>query len=182
MTPEQTANFNEIYKKYNKFLYNICKRYSKETEKSGVEDILQDTWVNVITNIDKIDFTSPFLKTYITKIAMNTSMMYSKNAKNRIYYSNKISLSASNYESENWTTFISNIEKRSNLVCELKNNELYTHIEYYLQTASKQDRQIFDFYINDCKSISEIALELNIKKNVVYYSIRKTRELIKNIL
>lgn len=86
---ENEIKFNRIYKKYNKIVTKICKyyalkRYNTILRDDVYADISQNVWLFMFERIDKLD-EERNLKYYITRYAMNTSILYFEYQKNKIF-------------------------------------------------------------------------------------------------
>ncbi|MEZ5082368.1 MAG: sigma-70 family RNA polymerase sigma factor [Bacteroidales bacterium] len=74
---------SKLYKKYAAGMLGVCLRYSKNKEEA--EDILQDGFIKVFTNIKKLkDYYA--VEGWIKRIMVNTAITYFK--KKKIYFEN----------------------------------------------------------------------------------------------
>ena len=72
-----------LYDKYSKFLLGICMRYA--TDKAEAEDILQDSFLKIYSNIKDFSGTGSFIG-WLRKVAVNTAIThYHKNLKFRYH-------------------------------------------------------------------------------------------------
>lgn len=182
--------FNKLYTKYNEHLAKICKRYSSYHNKEDGDDMLQDTWAHIWRYIDKVDMDSPYLKTFLTRAAINTCLMWNKRATNRIYFKRE-NLSFDNFfnsSRENSSNNCINESENNNIdyfesvigaTCEQENKELYDYIDNVLISLPDIDKKIYELKISEKYTFQEIADKLGMKRNEIYYSIRKTKSLIK---
>ena len=72
-------NFNELYNEYKNLVYNLTLHYLQNKEES--EDITQEIFIKLFTNIHKYDSTSSSLKTWIYRITINSCLDYIKSKK-----------------------------------------------------------------------------------------------------
>ena len=61
-----------LYQKYAPMLMAICLRYARNEE--DAEDILHDSFVKILTNIDKMDEDKPYVS-WMKTIVVNTESM-----------------------------------------------------------------------------------------------------------
>jgi RNA polymerase sigma factor (sigma-70 family) len=72
-----------LYDKYSKFLLGICMRYA--SDKAEAEDILQDSFLKIYSNIKDFSGTGSFIG-WLRKVAVNTAIThYHKNLKFRYH-------------------------------------------------------------------------------------------------
>jgi len=72
-----------LYDKYSHFLLGVCMRYA--TDKTEAEDILQDSFLKIFTNIKDFSGTGSFIG-WLRKVAVNTAIThYHKNLKYRYH-------------------------------------------------------------------------------------------------
>jgi RNA polymerase sigma factor (sigma-70 family) len=72
-----------LYDKYSYFLLGVCMRYA--TDKAEAEDILQDSFLKIFSNIKDFSGTGSFIG-WLRKIAVNTAIThYHKNLKYRYH-------------------------------------------------------------------------------------------------
>jgi RNA polymerase sigma-70 factor (ECF subfamily) len=74
------AAFVELHRKYSRLAMAVIFRIMKNQE--DTEDVLQDTFVRVFTHIHSFDGRSKF-STWLTRIAINTSLMHLRRRKSR---------------------------------------------------------------------------------------------------
>ena len=161
MTNQEKFDF--LYKNHSKHLLKIARRYCKTHSKVDGEDLAQDTWIKIYDNIDRIDVNSPYLKTYLTKIAMFTSMVFNKKATNRIYFTMD--------KEDVYGKDIKDIED---------DKDLNDHVDYIINNlVPARDRKIFRDYIKGVE-IKTIAKKLDYHQDTIYVSIRNTKAIIKN--
>lgn len=83
-TDEERDKFEALYEKYKERMFNTINKIINDEHLS--EDILQETFIKIIHNIDKIndDINSNSAKAFIMAVATNTAKdFYRKNAKRR---------------------------------------------------------------------------------------------------
>ncbi len=83
-TDEERDKFEALYEKYKERMFNTINSIIKDEHLS--EDILQEAFIKIIHNIDKIndDINSNDAKGFIKAVAVNTALdFYRKNAKRR---------------------------------------------------------------------------------------------------
>ncbi len=72
-----------LYDKYSHFLLGVCMRYA--TDKTEAEDILQDSFLKIFSNIKDFSGTGSFIG-WLRKVAVNTAIThYHKNLKYRYH-------------------------------------------------------------------------------------------------
>ena len=72
-----------LYDKYSHFLLGVCLRYA--TDKAEAEDILQDSFLKIFSNIKDFSGTGSFIG-WLRKVAVNTAIThYHKNLKYRYH-------------------------------------------------------------------------------------------------
>lgn len=65
------AAFEEVYKIYNRFVYNVALRMCRNNEMA--QDVTQDVFITVYNKFDRFRFESSF-KTWVYRITVNTSI------------------------------------------------------------------------------------------------------------
>jgi RNA polymerase sigma factor (sigma-70 family) len=72
-----------LYEKYSHFLLGVCMRYA--IDKAEAEDILQDSFLKIFSNIEDFSGTGSFIG-WLRKVAVNTAIThYHKNLKYRYH-------------------------------------------------------------------------------------------------
>lgn len=73
--------FIQLFKKYEKYIYNLCYRYTYNEQDSM--DMVQEIFIKIFKNIDKFDENMPF-HPWIRKITVNTCINFNKCKKSNV--------------------------------------------------------------------------------------------------
>ena len=83
----QTTTLNEVYEEYNRYIYHLCLKLTRN--KAEAEDLMQEVWVKVVryeSYVAQVDH----LKAWLTTICMNTFRdRYRKNVRRSKYMMNQ---------------------------------------------------------------------------------------------
>ena len=83
----QTTSLNEVYEEYNRYIYHLCLKLTRN--KAEAEDLMQEVWVKVVryeSYVAQVDH----LKAWLTTICMNTFRdRYRKNVRRSKYMMNQ---------------------------------------------------------------------------------------------
>jgi len=145
--------FEELYEQYFDTLYNFAFTLIRSHDKTS--DIVQDTFIKVWINHQKIDLDLSF-KAWLFKIAKNQILdefrkqVRSPLFENYIAYCHDESLSFDNIEEA------------------LDFEKFYQDLETAKSKLSPRQREVFDLLKEHDLSISEVSKKLNISTQVVY--------------
>lgn len=156
----KNESLNILIKKYLKPIYNFVYSYVKNEQES--EDITQDVFLKVWKNIRKFKRDKNF-KTWIYKIAKNTSIDFLKKKKN-------VSFSEidQNNKNEEDISFIDTIEDNEALPDELySKKELENNMENILNDIPIKYREIMELYYIEEFNFREISEILNEPLNTI---------------
>lgn len=157
------AKYQEaLYKLFASKIMGICHRYAKTSTEA--EDILQETFVKVFKNIDKLEKIGS-IAPWIKRTAVNTAINnYHKNKKHYGQLNSEyVTQANSSYE---------------DIISKLSNNELLTVID----KLPDGYRMVFCLYILDGYSHREIAEKLNISEGTSKSQLSRAKSFLKNKL
>lgn len=142
----------EFYTLYAGFLTGICSRYIGNDD--DVKDVLQDTLLNIISNIDKFEYYGKgSLKAWAARIAVNQSLSFIRNKK-------KLDLTGLERDFAENTGGDSYCEDD----CPEINDIPPDVIHEMIRKLPDGYRTVFNLYVIDGKSHKEIASLLNIRE------------------
>lgn len=101
------ATFNKIYQEYEGLIYYVC--YSITLNKEVSEELMQDTFVKLLTSLDNYSEDGHF-KQYIMQIARNLSKNYVMRIKNKEIY----------LEDEVYQNYADNDSQEAKMIIELE--------------------------------------------------------------
>lgn len=148
---------NELVIKYNDYLYKVIRNTTNTISEADIEDIIQDTFIILWKNINKIDDIKS-IKAYLSVIAKN--LLKDKFRNMQIMYD------LSDYE--------------NSITDSLQLNSLIEQKE--LDKMNIDDRKIFVEYYYSSKKVKEIAKILNISESKVKVKLHRIRKHLKKNL
>jgi len=159
-----TSSFDDIYKFSSKYIYTCISKMVKDEE--VIKDIMQETYVDVIKNIDKLKNIESF-KQWAGTIAVNKT-------KRHLIKDNKIALECDEeaYDIE---------EEREKFLPEniVEDKETQDYIKNIISLLSDvQKMVIVDYYFNDMK-IEEISKNLEMPTGTIKTHLYRARKKIK---
>lgn len=167
-----------LIKRYLQPIYNFVYTYIKDDEET--EDVVQEIFLKVWKNLKKFKKDKNF-KTWIYKIAKNTSLDFLKKRKNITF-----SELDKNYNDEDTESFIDSIEDNDLLPDEIYyRQELQNNMANILEEIPTIYKEVLNLYYIDGFNFREISDILNISINTVKSRYRRSliilKEKIKNI-
>ncbi|MEI3336486.1 MAG: sigma-70 family RNA polymerase sigma factor [Clostridium sp.] len=159
-----TSSFDDIYKFSSKYVYTCISKIVKDEEL--IKDIMQETYIEVIKNIDKLKNIEVF-KQWAGKIAVNKTKRY-------LIKDNKIDLEydedAYDVEEEREIFLPENI---------IEDKETQNYIKNIINLLSNvQKMVIIDYYFNDMK-VDEISKKLEMPSGTIKTHLHRARKKIK---
>lgn len=159
-----TSSFDDIYKFSSKYVYTCISKIVKDEEL--IKDIMQETYIEVIKNIDKLKNIEVF-KQWAGKIAVNKTKRY-------LIKDNKIDLEydedAYDVEEEREIFLPENI---------IEDKETQNYIKNIINLLSDvQKMVIIDYYFNDMK-VDEISKKLEMPSGTIKTHLHRARKKIK---
>jgi len=151
--------------KYNHYLFKVIRNATKTIDETDIEDIIQDTFIIIWKNINKIDDIKN-MKAYLSVIA--------KNLLKKRYKNMKITYDLSDYEN-----FIADSLSLDNFI---EQKEKETLIQKELDNLHIEDRKVFIEYYFSSKKTKEIAKSLNISNANVKVKLHRIRKKFRKIL
>lgn len=160
-----TSSFDDIYKFSSKYIYTCISKMVKDEE--VIKDIMQETYVEVIKNIDKLKNIESF-KQWAGTIAVNKT-------KRHLIKDNKIALECDEeaYDIE---------EEREKFLPEniVEDKETQNYIKNIINLLSDvQKMVIIDYYFNDMK-VDEISKNLEMPSGTIKTHLYRARKKIKS--
>lgn len=159
-----TSSFDDIYKFSSKYIYTCISKMVKDEE--VIKDIMQETYVEVIKNIDKLKNIESF-KQWAGTIAVNKT-------KRHLIKDNKIALECDEeaYDIE---------EEREKFLPEniVEDKETQDYIKNIISLLSDVQKMIIvDYYFNDMK-VEEISKNLEMSTGTIKTHLYRARKKIK---
>ena len=143
--------FDAIYKQYCKRLYGFVIRYVKQ--EADAEEIVQEVFIKIWENRDKIDVYSSF-ESYLFTISYNSAIsLLRKRVQEKKYLEHLTSLQE--------------IESGFELTDEIHFNELNDTIKYLLNKLTPRQKEIFQLSREEGLTHEEIAKKLGISVSTV---------------
>ena len=163
MSQEDEKKFSELYQKYASYMYGVCLRYTGNKE--DAEDMMQDGFVKVYNNIDKLkDIIN--VKAWIKRIMINTAL--------NLYRHNKII----DFKSIDEGTYDIYKSYEQDAIQKLTTNELLNVI----QELPEGYRLVFNLYAIEGYKHREIAELLNINEGTSKSQFSKARSNLKKLI
>lgn len=159
-----TSSFDDIYKFSSKYVYTCISKIVKDEEL--IKDIMQETYIEVIKNIDKLKNIEVF-KQWAGKIAVNKTKRY-------LIKDNKIDLE---YDEDAYDVE----EERERFIPEniIEDKETKNYIKNIINLLSDvQKMVIIDYYFNDMK-VDEISKKLEMPSGTIKTHLHRARKKIK---
>lgn len=158
---------NLLYKKYASKMLGVCVRYCRS--KSEAEDVLQDGFIKVFSNIENYRNSGSF-EGWIKKIIINTALNnYHKNLKYYFY---------SNIDEINENSIVDNDEDLLNVNPHISKEKLVEII----QCLPLGYRMIFNLFVIEGLTHKEISNLLNIAEGTSKSQLSKARKLLRKKL
>lgn len=160
-----TSSFDDIYKFSSKYIYTCISKIVKDEEL--IKDIMQETYVEIIKNIDKLKNIESF-KQWAGRIAVNKT-------KRHLIKDNKIALE---YDEEAYDIE----EEREKFLPEniVEDKETQSYIKNIINLLSDvQKMVIIDYYFNDMK-VDEISKNLEMPSGTIKTHLYRARKKIKS--
>ncbi|MDF1695404.1 MAG: sigma-70 family RNA polymerase sigma factor [Saprospiraceae bacterium] len=146
----------EMYDTLLPYLNSVCRRYLYNS--SNRSDALQESFIKIFTKIDQFDINKGSFKSWSTKITINSCLQYGQKASSR----NEIELSVAEYQ----------IPISPEIIARLSNEEVL----FVLSKMPTDYLQVFNLYIIDGFSHTEIAEMLNIKSSLSRKRLARARD------
>lgn len=102
--------FEEIYYEYGHLIGFVISQYVKN--KSDVEELINDVFLNFFNNLDKIKIKN--IKAYLTKIAKNKAIDYLRENKNKYILENELVLKAGENDNSLYLLIINDMKSLLN--------------------------------------------------------------------
>jgi len=141
------------------YLYSVCLRYLKD--RSFAEDVLQESYLNIFRKMHQYKSNKANFESWAARIVINNCINYNK----RVFNSNTVAFDIEEHEMILFPQIIENLSD-SQLVMMLKNMPA----DYY---------EVFNLYVIDSYSHSEISEVLGIQKSLSRKRLSRAREWIK---
>ena len=163
----KNGNKNSFIKLINSIkndLYRIAK--VKLSNEDDINDILQDTILDIYSSLDKLQNNS-FFKTWCIRILIN-------NCNDKL---------KEKYKIKNIMNYDTTIDNNNYISDEDVFNTVYTSFDYtsLVEVLSENERLVFTLYYEDELKIKEISQILDVKENTIKSIIRRGKQKIKNI-
>ncbi len=148
----------KLYQMYADKMYGVCLRYADD--KDDANDILQDGFIKVFSNIKKYSFKGSF-EGWIRRIIVNTAL--------------------ERFRDKNYLFAVNNECKIENFDCEY--NHVIEEISVkdifnIINTLTPQYKTVFNLYVIEGYSHKEIADLLNIKEGTSKSNLSRAREIL----
>lgn len=143
-------------------LYRIAK--VKLSNEDDINDILQDTILDIYSSLDKLQNNS-FFKTWCIRILIN-------NCNDKL---------KEKYKIKNIMNYDTTIDNNNYISDEDVFNTVYTSFDYtsLVEVLSENERLVFTLYYEDELKIKEISQILDVKENTIKSIIRRGKQKIK---
>lgn len=170
---EKKDKFDLLYKEYYKLYKMITKKYNNFNNKEDEEDILIGIWHSVWGKIENIENIKDikYLKTYMSRIAINACLDFNNRAKNKFMHNNKdnLKLDALFYDNLFEDRFI-NFEEKYGIGVEEKNDDLRNHLLKILEIYPEKYTKVFLLMMEGYSSreISKLRGDKEILVNNLY--------------
>lgn len=155
----------ELYKMFYSKMMNVCYRYSKKPE--DAEDLLQDGFVKVFTNLKRYDFKGS-LEGWIRRIMVNTAIDFYRKNKNVFFVD----------EDGDYTLETAKVESADHIYSQFGVDEIMNAI----QQLSPVYQTVFNMYVIDGFKHKEIAEQLNINEGTSKSNLAKAKNNLRDIL
>ncbi len=161
----KNGNKNSFIKLINSIkndLYRIAK--VKLSNEDDINDILQDTILDIYSSLDKLQNNS-FFKTWCIRILIN-------NCNDKL---------KEKYKIKNIMNYDTTIDNNNYISDEDVFNTVYTSFDYtsLVEVLSENERLVFTLYYEDELKIKEISQILDVKENTIKSIIRRGKQKIK---
>jgi len=158
------VEFEKIVENYNSYVYKIVLNESNgRITKEDIEEIISDVFFLLWKNYEKIDDYDK-IKSYIGRIAKNTTMNRLRSTKNDLVFEENIFSNGKN-------------EEQNYLV-----NEQLKIVHDALKDVDSLDKKIFLMYYYENKKVKEIAKLEDMNTSTVKTRLHRTRKRLKKIL
>jgi RNA polymerase sigma-70 factor (ECF subfamily) len=163
---DDMSAFDVIYRKYNKKLYRFA--YSILKIKSDAEEIVQEVFIKVWENRNKIDEYLSF-ESYLFTITYNSTISFIRKRTKESQY----------------IDYLKSIQHPSiqpNIIPELEYNELKDKSEKIIELLPHRQKQIYKLNREEGLTYKEIAVKLNISINTVETHMERALKVIRKKL
>jgi len=157
--------FTEVLDHHKNQIFRICWGFA--AQQSDAEDLLQEVLINIWRGIGKFEGKSS-LNTWVYKVAVNTCLMFQRNAKRKI----KLQFQDSETQYEIAETSIEN---------SIINNERIHKLMEAIKTLNKTDKTIALLLLEEM-SYGEIAKIIGTTENNIGVKVHRIKEKLKNKL
>lgn len=151
-------SFSSLYEATHKSIYYTI--YSIVKNDSEVVDLVQETYIRIHLKINQYQLGTSF-KAWANTIARNITFNYLKKAKKELVYS----------------SLDEDILPKYELTYEVDNK-----LAYVLNNLKDDERKLYEYLVLDGRSVKEVAEELNVSLNRVYYLKGLMEEKVKKII
>ncbi len=159
-------SYEKIIRRYNRYLYKIGKSYG--FGHNDVEDLMQETYINVFVNLKKFESRSSF-KTWIVRIMLNNCYHKKQNLKHREQQRNEVLNEISNM------MYSGGIEETRDAV---QNEELKKILEAAIHRIPENYRLVFTLRELNGMSVRETSEALNITEGNVKASLSRSKAML----
>ena len=156
---------NELYKILYSFLMSICRRYIRQDEKA--RELLNIGFCRTLLNIDKYQPVAPF-QYWARRIMVN--VLINEHKKEKLHYGNH-NYVETYYDDDKYSAINDALQKFN-----------VSSIEKCVEKLPPASRQVFNLFIIDGYSHTEIASMLGISEGTSKWHINSAREKLKEML
>jgi RNA polymerase sigma factor (sigma-70 family) len=156
---------NELYKILYSFLMSICRRYIRQDEKA--REMLNVGFCRVLININKYQPVAPF-QYWARRIMVN--VLINEHKKEKLHYGNH-SYVETYYEDEKYSEINTAVDRFD-----------ISRIAMHIEKLPPASRQVFNLFIIDGYTHSEIASVLGISEGTSKWHLNASREKLKEML
>ena len=149
--------FEEIYYEYGHLIGFVISQYVKN--KSDVEELINDVFLNFFNNLDKIKIKN--IKAYLTKIAKNKAIDYLRENKNKYILENELVLNAQEFDKSLYLLVINDMKR---VLSEEEINIIIDHVIYdvsFKTLAKKYNKPISTISTKYYQAIQKYKKEEN---------------------
>ncbi len=154
-----------LYLHYAKYLYGICRRYSRNDTQA--EDYLQEGFVKIFSNLSSFDSSKGNFQSWITRITINA--IFSLKRKDKLVY-----------VLDDNTTALANMEEESD---EVLNHQIEPEVLLQaIRQLPEKYSMVLNLYVFENLTHEEISGFINIETSSVRSRFTRAKKLLKNIL
>ena len=161
--------FNYVYKKYSKYILNVCYKYTKNRD--DAEDYMHDAFIKINKVIESIDIDK--CKTFITTIAINNTIDNLRKLKNK---NNTYSID------DQWCDMNNPFSDDLKSGDGVQYDDLKLFIQNNADLLGERSSKIFSLFVFENYKHKEIADELHMNINTVRVDYMKARRIIRDLL